>query len=438
MREQLVKNPKNIYGGINRCTSITVHETANISVGADAQAHANLQSNGNVRQASWHVQVDDKEAVRSFPDTAQCWHGGTREANEGSLALEICVNADGDYEKAFTRAAGVVRDWRIKHKLSRADVKQHFTWTGKNCPTQMRLAARWEEFLDLTEPKGATLSTMTNPVLGTVSSEYSTNRKHPVSGKKMPHLGIDIAAPVGTPILAAFAGKVIGVRDDSYRGDPTTSSLNPGRTGGYVCIQNPDGERQWYGHIKNGSARVNVGDSVKQGQHLADVGDTGVVTGPHCHFEIHDAKGRTRNPRIDFDHFKIKPGVSNGDVKPAGKPSTPKPPASKPKPPAKKPAPKPTGSVVDWLSARKRDSSFAARKKLSAQYGIKNYAGTASQNLALLGKLQGGIPRGKSVAAMAAEVIAGKHGNGHSVRQKSLGIDSATYARVKAEVNRKA
>lgn len=44
---------------------------------------------------------------------------------------------------------------------------------------------------------------------------------------------------------------------------------------------------------------------------------------------------------------------------------------------------------------------------------------------------------GKSVSQMASEVIAGKHGNGHATRQRSLGIDSATYARVRAEVNRR-
>lgn len=350
MREQLVKNSKNIYGGINRCTSITVHETANTSVGADAEAHANLQSNGNVRQASWHVQADGKQAIRSFPDTAQCWHGGTREANEGSLALEICVNADGDYEAAFKIAAGVVRDWRIEHKLSRADVKQHFDWTGKNCPTKIRLASRWEEFLDLTEPKGVTMSKMTNPVVGRVSSEYSANRVHPVTGRKMPHLGRDIAAKVGTPIRAAYAGKVISVRTNSYPGDPRTIAVNPGRTGNHVFIENPDGERQWYGHCDE--VLVKVGAKIAKGQDIATVGETGVVTGAHVHFESHepykDAKGktryRTRDPRIDFKAHGVTAGVDKptaakpGDVKPAGS-LKPKPPA--PAKPAAKPKPKP-------------------------------------------------------------------------------------------------
>lgn len=120
-----------------------------------------------------------------------------------------------------------------------------------------------------------------------------------------------------------------------------------------------------------------------------------------------------------------------------------------PKPPVAKPVPKPAHkevSIVDYLHSRGMDSSFAARSKLAAQYGIPGYKGTAAQNLGLIGRLQSGTtpspaptkPAGKSVSAMAQEVLAGKHGNGHANRQKSLKIDSATYAKVRAEVNRRA
>lgn len=334
MREQLVKHKDKIFSGVNKCLYITAHETANTKPGANAQAHANLQSNGGARQASWHVQVDDTEAIRSYPDTAQCWHGGTAEANKSSLAVEICVNSDGDYDAAFKRAAGVVRGWRIKHKLGRDKVVQHFEWTGKNCPAKMRLADRWEEFLDLTEPiqtisKDVQPVGMINPVSGRVSSEYSPNRKHPVTGRNLPHLGIDIAAPTGTKVVAAFAGTVTGVRTGSYNGDQR-SGLIAGRTGNGVMITNPDGESQYYGHLSKVSVRK--GDKVKAGQKVGEVGATGVVTGPHLHLEIHGANGGTRNPRVDFKHFGVTPGKGGAaDVKPVGNV----------KPAPAKPAPKP-------------------------------------------------------------------------------------------------
>ena len=368
MREQLVKHKDKIFSGVNRCLTVTVHETANESPGADAQAHANLQSNGGARQASWHVQVDDTEAIRSYPDTAQCWHGGTSEANLNSLALEICVNPESDYDEAFKRAAAVVRDWRIKHKLSRKDVKQHFDWTGKNCPSKMRLAGRWKEFLNLTEPNQAIGEVVTvgmiNPVVGRVSSEYSPKRKHPVTGRTLPHLGIDIAAPTGTKVVAVFAGEVDAVRTGSYNGDQRSGAI-PGRTGNGVVITNPDGESQYYGHLSKVSVRK--GDNVTAGQKIGEVGATGVATGPHLHLEMHDANGATRNPRVDFKHFGVTPGKGGAvDVKPVG---------------SVKPAPKPKPSSKAKVWPHKNllvDGNFGKVSVTALQVmlaGIKKYSG---------------------------------------------------------------
>lgn len=116
--------------------------------------------------------------------------------------------------------------------------------------------------------------------------------------------------------------------------------------------------------------------------------------------------------------------------------------------PAKKSSGKPknayTGnSIVDYLKSIGVDSSFANRKKLAQKYGIKNYTGTAAQNTQLLNAIRNGSkpkpaskPK-KTIAQMAEEIIAGKHGNGHENRRKSLGIDKATYQKVRAEVNKR-
>jgi len=152
IRQQLVASRAKTWGEGSACTSITVHETANTSRGANAAAHANLQSRGNVRDASWHYQVDDTEIVQSFPDTVKCWHAGSSTGAANSIAIEICVNSDGDYDKALANAAWLVRHLREKHGLGRKDVVQHHYWTGKNCPTKLRASGRWSEFLDATEP----------------------------------------------------------------------------------------------------------------------------------------------------------------------------------------------------------------------------------------------------------------------------------------------
>src|SRR5690625_3622503 len=99
-------------------------------------------------------------------------------------------------------------------------------------------------------------------------------------------------------------------------------------------------------------------------------------------------------------------------------------------------------SIVEYLQSIGQPSSFNHRKKLAQKHGIKNYTGTASQNLRLLRILRDGAKvkpskQTKSIKQMADEVIAGKHGNGHAQRRKSLDIDNATYQKVRAEVNRR-
>jgi murein DD-endopeptidase MepM/ murein hydrolase activator NlpD len=88
------------------------------------------------------------------------------------------------------------------------------------------------------------------------------------------HNGLDLAAPIGTPIYAAADGSVTaaGPRD-------------PGGFGQVVYINNDDGTVAWYGHID--TWLVNVGDHVVAGQQIATVGNRGNATGPHLHFEIH-------------------------------------------------------------------------------------------------------------------------------------------------------
>jgi murein DD-endopeptidase MepM/ murein hydrolase activator NlpD len=86
------------------------------------------------------------------------------------------------------------------------------------------------------------------------------------------HEGIDIAAPIGTPILAAAAGVVTGAGwHEGY--------------GNLVQIEHLDGSVTLYGHINR--FLVTHGQQVKQGEQIAEMGNTGRSTGPHLHFEIH-------------------------------------------------------------------------------------------------------------------------------------------------------
>ncbi len=96
------------------------------------------------------------------------------------------------------------------------------------------------------------------------------------------HKGIDIAGPVGTPIVAAADGRV------------TYAGWNSGGYGYLVEIQHPDGSLTLYAH--NNRILVQVGQEVAQGDQIAEMGSTGYSTGPHLHFEIHPTGRGAVNP----------------------------------------------------------------------------------------------------------------------------------------------
>ncbi|NKG22188.1 peptidoglycan DD-metalloendopeptidase family protein [Paeniglutamicibacter terrestris] len=355
MREQLVTSAAQTYGGTNRCTSITVHETANQSRGAGAQAHANLQSNGNVRQASWHITVDDTEAIRSYSDTAQCWHAGTREGAESSIAVEICVNSDSDYDAAFKRAAEVVASLRAKHGIPSSKVYDHAHWTGKDCPTVMRATGRWQEFLNLTDPspQEAPVTRYSSPVPVGARFTSGFSKARTLNGATAPHLGDDwaptiagVSAPItapadgivtaaGTGVLAWHSGRIViidhGKLKDKYGSDHMVSN---------------------FGHLK--SITVKVGDRVKAGQIIGWMGATGNVTGMHLHGGM-----RCNGEWISFRDWLNRKGVfpgrtaplTVGSVQPVATPA-----------PATKPTvmPKPSSSV------NSRADNIAIEKALNA------------------------------------------------------------------------
>ena len=163
------------YTGVNPRRYITVHQTGNTSRGANANMHARLQYNGNPREASWHEQVDDKECIQSFAHTAKCWHGGdgwTGAGNNESIAIEICVNSDGDYTRAVRNGARRVTQLMKMYNIPISRVVQHNHWSGKACPAQIRAGKNginWSAFLKIVQeeldgPKDGATVTQKKPL----------------------------------------------------------------------------------------------------------------------------------------------------------------------------------------------------------------------------------------------------------------------------------
>ncbi|MBD5074464.1 N-acetylmuramoyl-L-alanine amidase, partial [Xanthomonas citri pv. citri] len=90
---------------------ITVHNTANTAVGADAAAHARYLKNPDTT-TSWHFTVDDSVIYQHLPIDENGWHAGdgtNGTGNRKSIGIEICENADGDFEKATSNAQWLIR-----------------------------------------------------------------------------------------------------------------------------------------------------------------------------------------------------------------------------------------------------------------------------------------------------------------------------------------
>lgn len=108
------------------------------------------------------------------------------------------------------------------------------------------------------------------PINGRLMDGYG-HRSDPFSGEGAMHTGVDISAPLGTPVKATADGIVI----------------HAGWNSGYgrcVIVDHGNGYQTWYAHLSG--SEVHEGDEVRQGEVVGRVGNTGHSTGPHLHYEV--------------------------------------------------------------------------------------------------------------------------------------------------------
>ena len=351
VRKNIVSNSvasKVTYGGINAKKYIVIHETANTSKGANADAHGRLQANGNSRQASWHYTVDDKEVVQSFSDNAQCWHAGSTKYNKESIGIEICVNSDGNFKKAVDNAVDLTKQLMSKYGISASNVIQHNAASGKDCPKYLRAGNKgitWAQFkAKLSDNKASNTNT-------------STSNKKPSNSAK-------------------------------------TNAKGDMKTGSIVVYLQSIGEPYSFAHRQKLAAKHGISNY------------TGTAS---------------QNKRL----LSILRGSTTSNKPTNTKPST-------------KPKTSTSASIkrmADEVITGKHGSGHANRRK---SLGVDQ--ATYEKVRAEVNRRSGvkTASKGKSISQMATEVLAGKHGQGHAQRQKSLGVDSATYAKVRAEVNKRA
>ena len=120
---------------------IVIHDTGNISKGADANAHFTLHNREN-RGASAHYFVDDKQILRIIKDEDKSWHCGDGKGkygitNENSIGVEMCINSDGDFRKTYLNTLNLTKHLMDKYKIPIEDVVRHYDASRKICPNIM-------------------------------------------------------------------------------------------------------------------------------------------------------------------------------------------------------------------------------------------------------------------------------------------------------------
>ncbi len=122
-----------------------------------------------------------------------------------------------------------------------------------------------------------------------ISSEFSAGRYHPILHRWRPHLGVDLAAPRGTPVRAVADG---WVKDAQWMGG----------LGRAVRLEHMGDRVTTYGHLNEIAPGIEEGATVERGQVIGYVGSTGLATGPHLHYEVEEG-GEHLDPMV----FEVEP-----------------------------------------------------------------------------------------------------------------------------------
>jgi murein DD-endopeptidase MepM/ murein hydrolase activator NlpD len=115
---------------------------------------------------------------------------------------------------------------------------------------------------------------------GTTSLVWRTTSHFNPGNKGVGLYAIDFEMPIGTPLVASRAGRVVAIQQGFADGNNKDLEEN------FVMVQHDDKTVARYIHLKQGGALVALGDEVRQGQRIALSGNTGETGGPHLHFDV--------------------------------------------------------------------------------------------------------------------------------------------------------
>lgn len=238
-----------------KAESITVHNTAN-----DASAANEVKYMiGNNNKVSFHIAIDDKEAVQGIPFDRNAWHAGdgNGKGNRSSIGVEICYSKSGGerFAKAERNAAELIASMLKERGWGIDKVKKHQDWSGKYCPHRT-LDLGWQRFLNMVReylggkpapskpvapPKptsnkinvdgswGQATTKALQKILGTkqdgiVSNQPTINRKYLYSASSTSWQFKKTGYSVGSSVIRALQ-KLIGAKADGWFGKNSVIAL---------------------------------------------------------------------------------------------------------------------------------------------------------------------------------------------------------------------
>lgn len=158
-----LKTPNNRRPGLKlEPTSITIHNTGNPSSTAKNERQW-LTNPANALTASFHIVIDELEAIEVIPLNEVAWHAGdgSKEGtgNRTSIGIEICES--GNYEQTLKNSIDLVAKMLHERKWGVNKLKRHYDWSGKNCPRLMNKDGKWTGWTEYVNRVQAKLNEIT-------------------------------------------------------------------------------------------------------------------------------------------------------------------------------------------------------------------------------------------------------------------------------------
>lgn len=230
-----------------------------------AQAHAVLEENDLLRDRLFTIS-SEMDSIMLKLQLMEDWEDKIRsDENFKSISKEIRELGVGGIPQVDSTFQTINNELSMEYNLTLSKFSHLKSKVDFDYQTHGKLLDQCElkEQLYLSTPS-------IYPAYGRISDPYGW-RKHPITGKRTFHYGLDFANKSGSPIYATADGTVKSVKRDKYLGK-------------YLTLSHSFGYQTKFGHLKK--ALVKQGESVKRGQIIALMGNTGRSTGSHLHYEV--------------------------------------------------------------------------------------------------------------------------------------------------------